>query len=597
MDFRKHLSTLTARALERLGVQTGSSLTFEHPAEPSHGDYSTNVALQHFSTSSGFTHPRAFAQALVVELVKQIDGDMVVSRLEVAGPGFINFWLSPTALVDELQLGIDQGEQYGSSDWGKGQRWLIEHTSPNPNKAMHLGHLRNNITGMAIARLWEKVGVEVIRDCIDNNRGIAIAKLMWGYLKFAHKGTQDIESIEYWFDHQDEWNTPEDLGMRPDRFVDELYVKASEDFKDPEVEQKVRQLVVDWENRENKNWALWEKVLLYSYAGQELTLKRLGNQYDKVWHEHEHYQEGKDLVEKGLKSGIFVRAENGAIVTSLEKYGIPDTIVRKADGTSLYITQDLALTRLKKETFHPDRMFWTIGPEQSLAMQQVFAVCEQLGIGKKEEFTHIAFGYMSIKGQGKMSSRAGNVVYIDELIDLAKTEVLAVMDTERMSSEADREEVAEQVALGAVKYSILKVGRITNTAFDFATSLSLDGDSGPYLQYTYARCTSVLEKSGITKPELTRLPEFNEEELALLRWMYRYPEVVLSAAQNLEPSVIATFIMSLAQRYNQFYHQHQILGSEVVPDQKASRLLLTLATKKILYNGLQLLGIKAPERM
>ena len=260
--------------------------------------------------------------------------------------------LSEASKVSQL------GDEYGKGGWGKGKIYEVEHTSPNPNKAMHIGHLRNNVTGMALANIFEAGGIKVIRDEIDNNRGIAIAKLMWGYLKFAKKDKKEITDMKYWNDHQDEWETPEDKGLRPDLFVDELYVKGSEDYKvSEEIENLIKKLVVDWENEDKSTWSLWKKVLDYSYQGQNLTLERLGNKWDKIWREHEHYKAGKEMVTSGLKKGVFKKLPDGAIITQLEKYGIPDTVVVKKDGTSLYITQDLALTKLKKEAFHANRIF------------------------------------------------------------------------------------------------------------------------------------------------------------------------------------------------------------------------------------------------
>jgi arginyl-tRNA synthetase len=417
----------------------------------------------------------------------------------------------------------------------------------------------------------------------------------------------------YWFRHQEEWLTPEEAMIRPDRFVDELYVKGSADFeKDECVQGKVKQLVIDWENKDKENWALWKRVLSYSYLGQQLTLNRLGNKWDKVWHEHEHYQEGKDLVTLGLKKKIFKKGENGAIITDLNKFNIPDTVVIKADGTALYITQDLALTRLKKETFQPDVLHWVIGPEQSLALKQMFASCDKLGIIDYKSCVHIAYGYMSLKGKGKMSSRAGTVVYIDDLIDQVKEKIAVKISSEKFKlSEMDK--IAEVLALGAIKYSILKVGRLTNTAFDLEESVSVDGNSGPYLQYTYARCCSVLQRSGITNYQLPIINYSpNSEELAILRFIYRFPEVVQAAATQYSPNLVCTFLYELAQRFNTFYNKHRILGStdSSVPNSLAEldpapqdpnplvfRLLLTSTVSQVLKNGLTLLGIQTPEKM
>jgi arginyl-tRNA synthetase len=504
--------------------------------------------------------------------------------------------LTKLSLVNELEKIQKDGEKYGMSGLGKGKTWAIEHTSPNPNKAMHLGHLRNNVTGMAIANTAEACGFKVIRDCVDNDRGIAIAKLMWGYLKFAKKSGSQDSDIDYWSNHQDEWQTPEDLKVRPDRFVDQFYVKGSEDFEaDKNVEEEVRALVVDWEAEEPKTWALWKKVLGYSYQGQEMTLKRLGNIWDKVWHEHEHYKIGKKMVELGLKKGIFKKLEDGAVITDLVKYKLTDTIVTKSDGTALYITQDLALTELKKKTFNADRLFWVIGPEQSLAMQQVFAVCEQLGIGKREDFMHLAYGYMSIKGQGKMSSRLGNVIYIDELLDLAKAKVKKIMDGGDLG-EKEVEKISEMIGVGAVKYSILKVGRLQDIAFDINESVSVEGNSGPYLQYTVARCNSVLSKIENCKNENSLKIancELKIEELLVLRSLIKFQEIIVASATLYSPNLLCNFLYDLAQKFNSFYNQDKIIGSS----NQEFRIMLTAGVGQVLKNGLKLLGIQTPERM
>lgn len=556
MQIKDQLQKLVAGAA---GVDA-DQIKLEHPEAEEHGDFSTNIAL----ILGGGTKQ---AQ----EIAAQLEADFI-DKVEVSGPGFINFKLKPEILVSLM------GQAGSVPQTGKGVTWLIEHTSPNPNKAMHLGHLRNNVTGMAIANLWQAIGTTVIRDDIDNNRGIAIAKLMWGYKKFGEGRTLD------------------NIQVRPDRFVDEIYTQASAEFeKSEQVQQEIRQMVVDWEAGDKPTRELWKKVLQFSYAGQEMTLERLGNKWDKVWHEHEHYQMGKDLVEAGLKKGVFRKADNGTILTNLEKYGLPDTVVIKSDGTALYITQDLALTKLKRETFKPDRLHWCVGPEQSLALQQLFAVCEQLGIGKREDYVHIAFGYMSIKGQGKMSSRKGNVVYIDDLLDMA------VVKATVFNSDSD---VAEKVGVGAVKYSVLKVGRLQDTAFDVTESVSLEGNSGPYLQYTYARCQSVLTKakriqsSSVAATDRTDRIESspNEEELRVLRWIYRYGEVVEEAATRYAPNLVCNFLYELAQRYNTFYNKHSILQAQT-SESTSFRLALTKSVGEVLKSGLNLLGISALERM
>ena len=557
----------------------------EYPKNEKYGDFATNVAM--ILAGKVKINPQE-----VFNVLKGCFKDEdLFSSVEFVG-GFINFKISENYMVKELKKILKQGSNYGISDLAKEKTWLLEHTSPNPNKAMHLGHLRNNVTGMAIGNLWEALGINVVRDCIDNNRGIAIAKLMWGYLKFAKKEGDIPTDIEYWYDHQDEWLTPKDSEKRPDKFMDELYIKASNDFKkNKDTEENVRKMVVDWEAGDKKNRSLWEKVLKYVYEGHEMTLDRLNSKWDNVWHEHEHYQMGKDMVRDALKEDIFKRSE-GAIVTNLEEYGIPDTVVIKSNGTALYITQDIALTKLKIEKFNADKLFWVTGPEQKLALQQMFAVCEQLGIGLINDFIHIPYGYMSIKGKGKMSSRLGNVVYIDELIDIVKEKVKTFL-TEKEFSKADIDKIAEKIAVGSVKYSILKVGRMTNTAFDIEESISFEGNSAPYLQYTYARGKSILRKSRIDLSSLENLKFYQEDELNILRTLIKYEEIVHTSALQIAPNLLCNYLFDLAQKFNLFYKKHKVVGST----KEKSRLALTAAVAQVIENGLNLLGIEVLEKM
>lgn len=599
--------------LESLPLLKPEQIELEHPADPDFGDYSTNIALKLFGSLDvekkqelDISSPQELAVYFLQQIEKALKQDSILTRLisevSIAGPGFINIKLSHAFLKTALKQ-IAAEPEFGCLSSGQDKTWAIEHTSPNPNKAMHLGHLRNNVTAMAIANLWETVGIKVIRDAVDNNRGIAIAKLMWGYLKFARKNEDVPISINDWYQNQSQWLTPEEAEQRPDKFVDELYVKAAKDYgQDPQVKAKVKQMVLDWEQEDEKTWTLWEKVMAYSHQGQQLTLERLNNQWDHVWHEHEHYHLGKEFVQKGIEQGIFKQLEDGAVLTDLEEFDLPNTILQKSDGTSLYITQDIALTHLKKQKYQADKLFWVVGPEQNLALRQMFAVCDQLKIANYEDLTHLDYGYMSLKGGQKMSSRAGNVVYIDDLIDEVKERVKQKMKQNGLAAEKI-EALAEQIALGAVKYSILRVGRQTSMAFDFDTALSLDGNSGPYLQYTHARACSVLNKAKDEGYSLDLTDshsdweelEMNSAEIEILRYIYRLPEVIGTAAFEYEPSALATFLYQTAQKFNTFYNQHQILLEDEA--QRSFRLIITQAVKQILSKNLSLLGMAAPQRM
>ena len=573
---------------------SSASVSLEYPADVSNGDYASNVAMV-LAKQAG-KNPRELAER-VVQHLPSIEG---VVRVDVAGPGFINFTLSPDFFVQKIKEIIVQGDTWGEGSTLKGQTWVIEHASPNPNKAMHIGHLRNCVIGMALIRITRAAGARVIADAVDNNRGIAIAKLMWGYVRFAKKDGDSSKTLSYWFTHQDEWHTPESKGMLPDRFIDELYVLGNEDFeKFLESEQAVRDLVVAWEAGDEATWALWERVLEYSHRGQARTLARLGSVFDHWWHEHEHYQKGKELVSEGLKKGIFRKLTEGGVLTNLEAYNIPDTIVEKKDGTSLYITQDIALTKLKKEKWKPDKMVWVVGPEQSLAMQQVFAVCEQLGIGTRDEFLHLPYGYMSIKGVGKMSSRKGTVVYVDEVIDATREKTLELLKGRDVT---DREVLAEMLALGAIKYAILRSGRMRDIAFDRENATRIEGDSGPYLQYAHTRAVSILRKAeaeGVANIWISDTRVLGEhplgERVLLERLLVRFPDVVARAQKEYEPHYITTYLTELAGAFNSWYAKEKIVDQS--DSTSPYKVALTDAFRITMKNGLYLLGIEAPEKM
>ena len=563
----------------------------EMPSEMTFGDYSTNIAMVCGKTLK--ENPLDLAE----EFAKKLEENKIaeVGKVVAVRPGFINFFLKPEVFAEKVREIIEKGQNFGKFPQN-GHTWVIEHTSPNPNKAMHIGHLRNNLTGMALARIAEANGYAVICDAIDNDRGIAIAKLMWGYLKFGRADGEQKTDPEYWQSHQDEWISPEEKGLRPDRFVDDLYVKGSADFDaDPEVEKTVRSLVVEWENENKIVWELWRKVLSYSYAGQNETLKRLGNRWDFVWHEHEHYKAGKDYVALGLSKNIFRKTDDGAIITDLSEFGLSDTVVQKSDGTSLYITQDIALTKLKLEKYKAQKLFWVIGPEQSLAMQQMFAVCEELGIGRRADFTHIPYGYMSIKGQGKMSSRKGNVVFIDDVIDDAKSEIKKIM-SEKDAQISDVESVSEILALGAVKFAVLKVARMQDVAFDVSESTSLQGDSGPYLQYATVRANSILKKViKLSSYQVeSKMPE-NWQTTNLERMFEKFESVILRSGRELSPHYIVTYLLQLSAEFNSFYAEHKIIDEADLSS--PYKLALTQSFANIMTIGLGLLGISVPEEM
>jgi arginyl-tRNA synthetase len=616
MNAKIEIKKSIEEALDSLGYEK-VDFDIEIPKDTTHGDLSTNIAMKLAKSLS--KNPMEVAENIITNYKLRITNEEgIIKDIAVAKPGFINFTFSDEYLRNALGEVLKEKDNFGNSEENKGKTFLIEHTSPNPNKEFHLGHLKNNVTGLAVSYLFEAVGTKVFRDAIDNNRGIAIAKLMWGYLKFGKKDGSVNTDVVYWLNHQDEWHTPETLPAakgKPDRLMDLMYTKASDDFKNSEeVESEVRQLVLDWENfdagvetsdKHKATWALWEKTQEWVWKGYERSIGRVnGFKFDKIWHEHELYKKGREHILKGLEMGVFKKTEDGAVVSDLSKeFKIPDTILIKKDGTSLYITQDIELTKLKRETFNPDEMFWVIGPEQSLAMKQMFAVCSQLGFGKYEDYHHLPYGFVSIRKPdgkvSKMSSRDGTAIYVDDLIDQAKDKIKE--EVRKKKEEEIEDSIIETIAIGAIKYALLKVSRTTDQVFDFDTTVSFEGDSGPYVMYAYVRALKLLksasynEELGIRNEELKE-SVLQDEERLLIKKILNFPETVKEAAKTYAPNLICLYVYDLAQTFSSFYANCRVVD-EPEQDLKNARLQLVLATSVTLKNALKLVGIQVVEKM
>ena len=574
------------------------------PVHNQHGNFTTNVALrlakikkENSKMVSKAESPKDIAQNICNYLNENNNG--IIEKSEIAGPGLINIYLSNNANKILLENIISHSEDNFKLNTDTGIHWVIEHTSPNPNKAMHLGHLRNNLVGMSLSNLIEVCGGQVTRDAVDNNRGIAIAKAMYGFLVLMKKQNGE-NSLQEWINNPGEWYTPTEKGIRPDVFVSDCYVGCSDLIKNDttgEVENIVRQMVVDWENKDIDTWKLWQQILDYSHAGMDMTLSRLGNKWDKVWHEHEHYQAGKEYVELGLQKGIFKKLDDGAVLTQIEEhYNIPETILLKNDGTALYITQDIALTDLKKKYYNADKLVWVIGPEQSLAMKQMFAVCEQLGIGKLSDFIHISYGYMGLKdGDGnfkKMASRDGTVLLIDDLIDTVKEKISNVIG-DRLKI-IDDKNLVEKIALAATKFSILKCEKNMNMAFDINESINITGDSGVYILYTVARIKSILregENRGIKTDQENITGNIAKD---VLRKIHSYKIMLGNCREHLSTHPVAHYLLELASTFNSWYAVEKILDdSDTVPE----KLAILYAVEKTMTEALHILGIETVEKM
>lgn len=519
--------------------------------------------------------------------------------VDFATPGFINFRISDKAVALIAETIIEQKQAFGNSETYKNQTWVIEHTSPNPNKAMHVGHLRNNLLGISIANLLEFSGANVIRDWVDNDRGIAIAKAMWGYLAFQAKDSNlkaeviGYNLIDSWYDNPQGWHTPEDVNTKSDHFIGDCYTAGSDAFKNSDVVQEaIRRLALNWELGDEKVWKLWELILNYSHDGIFKTLERIGNRWDNGWHEHEHYKQGKDLVQLGLDKGIFQQLDDGAILTKLDAYNLPDTVVLKSDGTSLYITQDLALTKLKKETYEADKLIWVIGPEQTVAMKQVFAICEQLGIGSFDDFIHVPYGLISISKDGvrkKMSSRGGDALLIDTLLDTVQS---AVIEKDRGYTAED----ADKIAVAAVKFAMLKPARNTDTVLDITQIVNLEGDSGVYVLYSMARMRALLAKQElVSNTNIEAQYKYDDLEHSLIVNLSYFPGVVRTAAADFSPNLLVEYALDIARSFNAVYARERFLTDDINETQK--KLGIAAACLAVLETTTKLLGLPVIEEI
>lgn len=589
-------------------------IQLEHPENEKFGDYSSNIALV-LAKKEG-RKPGELAE----EIVKGLQKTELLEKVEVAGPGFINFYLSKKFFKQEVAKILKEKDEYG---WAKaliGKTILLEHTSPDPIKTMHIGHLRNNFLGMSCYRILKSLGAKLALDCINNDRGTHVSQAMLGFLAFSRKNREIAkeellnfaipkekvkkvvgafnwrEALQAWLKNPGSWLGPEDLELKSDHFDLRIYAAASQALKlVPELKSQVQAILVAWEKEEKGVLELWRQIIDWSLKGYEQTYKRIGSHHDHVWHESDLYKGGKDLVYKGLEKGIFKKSQ-GAVVTHLVKYNLPDTVMIKKDGTSLYITFDINLTKQKKEKFPSDLYIWDIGSDQKLYLQQMFAVSEQLGLAKKEELFHLNYGFVYLKGKGKMSSREGTIISADDLIDLLVKKAKEIRE-KSAKAKLKKEDFDEAVALGALKYALLKNSRSTDIYFDIEESVSLEGNSGPYLQYTHARCQSILGKAGSKIEKTLDFEDLNVEELNVVRALYKFPEVVLEAGEKFSPNILCSFLYELATRFNVFYHKHRILKAKEGQERAKLRLVLTASVAQVLKSGLELLGIEALEKM
>ena len=525
--------------------------------------------------------------------------------------GFLNLNIAKEAWVDLLN-DIHADEKFGEKPVTEDSPLvMIEYSSPNTNKPLHLGHVRNNLLGWSLAQIMEANGNKVVKTNIVNDRGIHICKSMLAWQKWGNG------------------ETPESSGKKGDHLIGDYYVAfdkhyraelaalkskymADEGLDEETAENKAKEesalmkearaMLVKWEQGDKEVRTLWKKMNSWVYAGFDETYKALGVGFDKIYYESDTYLEGKAKVEDGLNRGLFFRKDDNSVWADLTKEGLDQKLLLRSDGTSVYMTQDIGTAEMRFKDFPIDKMIYVVGNEQNYHFQVLSILLDRLGFKWGKELVHFSYGMVELPN-GKMKSREGTVVDADELIaemiaDARKTsDELGKFDD---MSEQEKQDIARIVGLGALKYFILKVDARKNMLFNPEESIDFNGNTGPFIQYTYARIRSIMRKAdaeGIKLPQqLSTNAPLNDKEIALIQKLNDYRAVVEQAGTDYSPSGIANYCYELTKDFNQFYHDYSILNANS-EEEKTARLVLAANVAKTIKNAMQLLGIEVPERM
>ena len=532
-----------------------------------------------------------------------------VARFNVV-KGFLNLVVAPQAwvsLLNDINADAKFGEKQATAD---SPLVMVEYSSPNTNKPLHLGHVRNNLLGWSLSKIMEANGNKVIKTNIVNDRGIHIMKSMLAWIKWGNGVT------------------PETAHKKGDHLIGDFYVLFDKHYKEQcnelkakfvaegmdeeKAEEKAKneapliveahEMLVKWEAGDPEIRALWQKMNSWVYAGFDETYKALGVSFDKIYYESNTYLEGKRKVEEGLKKGLFFRKPDNSVWADLTDEGLDQKLLLRADGTSVYMTQDIGTAEMRFNDYPIDKMIYVVGNEQNYHFQVLSSLLDRLGFKWGKDLVHFSYGMVELPN-GKMKSREGTVVDADDLIaemigDARKTS--DELGKFKDMSEEEKSEIARIVGLGALKYFILKVDARKNMLFNPAESIDFNGNTGPFIQYTYARIRSVMRKAqadGIQLP--TALPAdapLNDKEIQLIQKMDAFKVAVKDAGENYNPAGIANYCYELTKDFNQFYHDYSILSADTDAE-KVTRLVLADNVAKVIKNGMELLGIEVPERM
>lgn len=569
----QHIAQQIESALAEMGVESFDVRgTIEIPPNKEMGDY----AFPCFQLARIL---RKAPDRIALELAEKIEASGLIRRVQVV-KAYVNFFLAPAAssirVISEI---LTQKEAYGKADIGKGQTVVLDYSSPNIAKPFHVGHLRSTIIGHSLARIFESLGYKTVRINHLGDWGTQFGKLIVAYRKYG---------------------SPEKLAQDPIRELLDLYVRFHQEAEeDPSLEDEARAAFKALEDGGEEETRLWQEFRRLSLAEFEKIYRRLGVHFDSHLGEAAYNEAMEETVQKLQDKGLLVESQ-GALVVELDD--LPPCLIKKKDGATLYATRDLAAAIHRYETYGFQHLFYVVGAPQRLHFQQVFGVLEKMGYEWVSRCEHIAFGHIRL-GDAQLSTRKGNVIFLEDLLDQAVERVLAII-SERNPDLEDKEAVAETVGVGAVIFNDLAHNRIKDISFDWETALNFEGDTGPYVQYTHARTASLLRRgveeglidgASLDGGRLSLSEEAlgEDEVFELAKSLADFPAVVRRAAEEREPSEIARYLLTLCRQFNSFYHAHRIIGSP----QAKERLALVAAVKQVIASGLYLLGIGAPEAM
>ena len=534
----------------------------EIPPSSDFGDYSFPC----FSLSEKLKQNPA---KIALEIKNKINSKEFES-IQVKG-SYLNFFLNKEKIAQDLiKEIISKKEKFGKSK-PKKEKVMVEFPSPNTNKPLHLGHLRNMSIGESVSRILEFNGEKVIRTNLNNDRGVHICKSMAAYEFYGKNKSPNIKS---------------------DHFVGDFYVLFNKKEKqDKKLELEPQTLLQKWEQGDKKTILLWKKMNKWALDGFKETYKKLGIHHDKEYFESNIYKKGKEIILNGLKKGIFEKNSDGAIIADLKKESLGEKVLLRADGTSVYITQDIYLAKLKFDEFKLNKSIYVVGNEQNYHFSVLFSILKKLKFDFADKLKHLSYGMVNLP-EGKMKSREGTVVDADDLIDEVQNLVKKELNSRYKLPKKELESRSLKIALAAIIYFLLKVDTKKDMIFNPKESINFEGDTGPYILYSYARASSIIKKAN-KKKQFTIEKKLEKNEFELIKKLLQFEEIVSSAYNNMNPSAIANYSYQLSQQFNEFYHSVQVINS----DNEQFRLALVDAFRQILKNSLFLLGIDTIEEM